>query len=285
MAIHSDDTRACIRLLETRVHALNHVCINNADITKILGLHNVRNHVGRLTHALLKTKKDDVYKYSTLLLSENRAHDDIEENAYFARYYLGLVAKSVMQFVRDNPGCSQATLSRECLGLKPDDYYDHNWIASQMLDLLQAHKVLVKRHRNPKTCIRLTVDSIVGIANNVFRFGHATVCEYIQNKNINNRFEKQYVSHLLANAKAWGIYRLEVQKTLPGLVGIKGKPLRMDIYIEQDPPVKKCIEIDHHHSNTDHNARKLTYMEQNDIVLVRMDVFPGKEPNDTTPDG
>lgn len=281
MTINRNDTRACIQQLETRVHALNHACIHNADITKILGLQHVPCHVGRLTHALLGTQKQrPVYRYSTLLLPIDE--NAIEENAYFARYYLGLIAKSVLDFVRDHPGCSQSTVSRECLGLNPTDYHDHNWIASQLLDLLQTHGVIVKRkHKIQKTCVRLTVNSTFGITKDIFRFGYANVREYIEKKNIGSRFEKQYVSHLLRNAKAWGIYRLEVQKTFPGLVGDHGKPLRTNLYIEQScPEVKKCIEIN---SKESHDERKLAYMEQNGIILIHMNVSPREEAHHTLP--
>lgn len=279
------DTRNCIAQLESRVHELNGACVHNNDITKILGLQHVPGNVGRLTHFLLK-RKPSVYKYSTLMYSENTDHQSIEKAAYFARYYLSLIGCSIIEYVSRNPGCNQSTLSRDCLGLKDNEYNDKHWIASQLLNVLQTFGLLRKYEngykKNARTSVTLTNprvgESCAKLRDDVFRFGFETVREYIHTKKIGSVSEQWYVRHLLKNPSDWSIRRLEIQKTFPGLVGVGNRPLRMDVFIEQGQEgVLKCIEIDESHhtreKTIEHDARKAEYAEQKGIVLVRMPVF------------
>ena len=281
------DTRNCITQLEKCVHELNGSCVHNNDITKILGLQHVPGNVGRLTHFLLK-RKPNVYKYSTLMYSDTIDSNSIEESAYFARYYLGLVGCSIIEYVSQNPGCTQSKLSTDCLGLKNDDYKDHHWIASQLLNVLQTFGLLNKYRngykKNARTSITLTNqrvrESCAELHEKVFRFGFETIHEYIHSKKIGSVSEQWYVRHLLNNKTDWCLRRLEIQKTFPGLVGVGNRPLRMDIFIKQGHEggvINKCIEIDEsHHTRErtlDHDDRKAAYTDRHGVTLVRIPVF------------
>ena len=277
---------ACIAQLEARVHELNGACVHNHDITKILGLHHVPGNVGRLTHFLLK-RKPDVYKYSTLIYSKDTDGRSIDKSAFFARYYLGLIGRSIIEYVSQNPGCNQSTLSRDCLGLKDGDYNDKHWIASQLLNVLQSFGLLRKYKngykKNARTSVTLTRpirEACAELDDKVFRSGFESVREYIHSKRIGSESEQWYVRHLLRNPWDWSIRRLEIQKTFPGLVGVGNRPLRIDIYIEQEG-VNKCIEIDESHHERDnktkeHDRRKEFYTEEQGMSMVRMPVFKNR---------
>lgn len=284
MRFNAVDTRNCLFQLERKVHLLNTACIHNNDITKILGLDQVPGNVGRLTHFLLKRKVDDVYKYSTLLLGRNSASSrvqnihyiDVENTAYFCRYYLNLIGLSVIEFVHENPGCTQAHISEKCLGLKKNDYNDQNWIASQLLNVLKHHG-LVNKYTNHcwkkgrRTSVTLVNDNVRAscrrLTNRVFRFGYENVREYMHTKRLGTPAQQGYLYHLLNNNATWGIHRIEANKTFPGLVGQGGKPLRINVYIEQEDNVRKGFEIKKKEHNEEHAKRKLDY---NDLILVNI---------------
>lgn len=281
---NSVDTRKCISMLEKHVHALNNACVHNNDITKIIGLQHVPGNVGRLTHFLLKRKSNEIYKYSTLMYSEGTAQN-VEESAYFARYYLNMIGQSVIEYVFNNPGTCQSKVSEKCLGLTAEDYNDKHWIASQVLNVLAHFGILTKyangyrkgARTSVKPLLRTARESCAQLNERVFKFGFENVREYIHNKRIGSVSEQWYVRHLLRSRAEWAITRLEIQKTLPGLIGVGGKPLRFDIYIEQDHDVLKCIEIDeaHHEKNkrtVEHDQRKSNFTDNHGVTLVRMSV-------------
>lgn len=280
---NSVDTRNCISMLENHVHALNNACVHNNDITKIIGLQHVPGNVGRLTHFLLKRKKNEIYKYSTLMYSEEGTpHNSVEESAYFARYYLNMIGQSVIEYVFSNPGTCQSEVSKKCLGLTAEDYNDKHWIASQVLNVLAYFGILTKyangyqkgARTSVEPLLRTARESCVQLNERVFKFGFENVREYIHNKRIGSVPDQLYVRHLLRNPTEWVITRIEIQKTFPGLIGTGGKPLRFDIYIEQDNDVLKCLEIDDENNkrNVEHDQRKLNFTENHGMTIVRMSV-------------
>lgn len=260
---NSVDTRKCISMLENHVHALNNACVHNHDITKIIGLQHVPGNVGRLTHCFNK-----IYKYSTLMYPSN-----VEESAYYARYYLNMIGQSVIEYVFNNPGTSQSEVSTKCLGLKAEDYNDNHWIASQVLNVLAHFGILTKyangyrkgARTSVKPLLRTARESCAQLNDTVFKFGFENVREYMQNKRIGSVSAQWYVRHLLRNLDEWAITRVEIQKTFPGLIGVGGKPLRFDIYIEQDHAVQKCNK-----RNVEHDQRKLDFTENHGVILVRI---------------
>jgi hypothetical protein len=283
---NSVDTRNCISMLEKHVHALNNACVHNNDITKIIGLQHVPGNVGRLTHFLLKRKTHEIYKYSTLMYSEEGTRQSVEESAYFARYFLNMIGQSVIEYVFSNPGVCQSEISEKCFGLTAEDYHDKHWIASQILSVLGHFGILTKyangyrkgTRTSVKPLMRTALESYTQLNDKVFKFGFENVRDYIHNKRIGSMSEQWYVRHLLRDPTAWAITRMEVQKTFPGLIGVGGKPLRFDLYIEQDHNVLKCIEIDEasHETNNkktvEHDQRKLDFTENHNVTLVRMSV-------------
>jgi len=266
---------------------MNKASIHNYDITHVLGLQHVSSHKGRLTHYLLKTNQPNgIYKYSTLLYDKDETdiRMDIEYLAYSSRYYLRLIGSAIVEYVGNHPGCTQADISRGCMGLDHTDYSDNNWIASQLLNVMNHHNILCKYKNNlyvkgARTHITL-VDGGANVCQTMFQSAYADVKTYINNKKIGTVYERSYADHLMLNARAFGIDRIELQKVFDGLDGVGGKPLRYHIYLEQEGGTKRLIEIDHPYNSVtstqvEHDRRKLEFsiLNEDEYVLVRMDLF------------
>jgi hypothetical protein len=268
------------------VHALNDRQIHNHDITHILGLQHVPNHVGRLTNYLLKDKRGPVYKTSTVIYSELNNEsvervNSIERYAMHARQYLQYLAIEIVVYVSKNNSCTQSEIATNCLGVSRHN--DHNWIACQLLDVMDHHKIILKRKQKFRTSITqvddsMLIDTICKIKNTMFTFGYAEIQAYMVSKNIGSIHERIYTQHLIKNAKLFNIVRIELQKSFEGLVGIGGGLLRFDIYIEQTNGQKGMIEIDelkhhkYHKPTVQHDLLKLQFSSSSDqYVLIRLD--------------
>ena len=279
------DVRNCIRCLGDHVRYLNRAKIHNNDITHLLGLQNVPGNRGRLTHFLLHAQQQTpVYKYSTLLYT-NDEHEqrDVEHYVYFARYYLRMICHAIVEYIYEHPGCTQAEISKKCLGLAESDYGDKHWIASQLLSVLRHHNVIHKYRggeyrKGARTSLTLVSDQVADARNSacvaLFESGRENVMNYMTTKRIGTQSQMSYARHLLANASVFGIYRIELQKTFPGLHGVGGCPLRFNIYIEQENGTKRLVEISKSPGRREHAQRKLQFSMDNDnVVLVQMTDF------------
>lgn len=277
------------------VHGLNEHHINNRDITRVLGLHHVPSHVGRLTHYFLTKKDGPIYKTGTRIYEKCEETPPnyqmgVEDYAYYARDYLRCIAISIVDYVFKTPYCTQSKISSECLGILVND--DHNWVVSQLLDVMHHHGIVVKSKRGQYTSITLAhpewirANQITKVNNTMFTCGHASIAEYMRTKRLGFRSEHEliYTQHLIRNALKLKIKSIEVNKSFENLVGISERPLRVDMFVEYEDGTKIMIEIDspysHHkyHTHTiEHDRRKLDYaLSMDQHVLVRLVQFCGR---------